>query len=815
MNLRMENTVNDRTKTVYRNSIVALFGQLIQVLIGFVIRKLFIDTLGINYLGYNSVFSNVLQMLSLADMGIGVAIISFLFKPLAEGDNNRISALMYLYKKIYSIIGFAVLSIGVILSIWLDVLVPDANCSLFYLRLMFYINLVGTVSTYFLAYKRTLIIADQKSYVINLVDTGMYIGISIVQVVILLVFPNYIVFLVLQIARNIISNIILSIKCDKEYGRWGNGIDKKLVDEYKPQLLKYVKDVFISKVGSIIFYNTDNVIISIFCGSILTGFLSNYTLITAQLTTIVNQILGSLQATFGNYVHSEKCLAEQRRMTDNYFCVNYIIGNFCMICFSLLVQPFVKMFFGENMLLKFTTVFLLAINLMLSFLIQLPSQVFVIYKLFRYDRPIIIISAMLNIGISVALINVMGINGVLIGTFITSLIYMFSRFYIIAKHVYRVYYWYYLKKIFSYILISLASFSFVFFATKNMNYDGLFCFIIRVLAVGLLSALSTAFFVSFTKEFEFLKNKFLPVKIRKFVKRSTLGVGCIAIAMAVIFWGEDNQATFSTARNKSYDRTDMYAISENQSSNIFHLSFDDTVFIFKDLKENRYDSIFENGTLNWFRELHDRYGVVISCYVYYENSEFNLSQVPNIYHKEFVDNSEWLRFGFHTVNENTDYRTGEIVADYKMTVKELERIVGTEAIDNIVRLQMFQGSSAEIKKLVSLDDEPVKGLLTADDDRQSYYLDSTKSTYIYSHDMYYDSEMKLYFMSTDLRIEYVENIDKKIKELEKDCWNNQIGDLVVFSHEWALNVGNKEKIEKICKYADEKGYRFVFFEDEL
>ena len=150
---------NNRTKTVYINSTVTLFCQVLQILLGFIVRKIFIDSLGVAYLGYNSVFTNILQMLNLADMGIGVAITSFLFKPLADRDKARVSALMYLYKKIYNIMGFIVLAIGLVISVFLGTLIPDATCSMGYLRILFYINLAGTVSTYFLAYKRTLIIA--------------------------------------------------------------------------------------------------------------------------------------------------------------------------------------------------------------------------------------------------------------------------------------------------------------------------------------------------------------------------------------------------------------------------------------------------------------------------------------------------------------------------------------------------------------------------------------------------------------------------------------------------------------------------------
>ena len=405
-----------RTKIVYINSSVTLISQIFQVILGFVIRKLFIDYLGVEYLGYNSVFANILQMLNLADMGIGVAIKSYLYKPLEENNLDRICAIMKIYKNIYSILGLIVFGVGLIISINLNILIPDATCSIGYLRLLFYINLIGTVSTYFLAYKRTLLIADQKSYIANIVDTSVYFVISILQLISLIIFPNYIIYLSLNIAKNIISNILISLNVNKNYSFINNNADLNLINEYRPQIIQYVKDVFVSRIGAVIYYSTDNIILSVIKGSLLTGYLSNYTLITGQLNTVVNQVLSSVQATFGNFISVTNSNEEKMKMTNNYFCVNFCIGNFCMLCFSLLAQPFIKLFFGEAMLLDLSTAIWLGVNLLLTFLIQLPSQVFVIYKLFRYDRPIIIVSATLNIIISIILVNIFGINGVLIVT---------------------------------------------------------------------------------------------------------------------------------------------------------------------------------------------------------------------------------------------------------------------------------------------------------------------------------------------------------------------------------------------------------------
>lgn len=527
---------NSRTKKAKFNSLIALVTQFCQILLGFVIRKLFINYLGITYLGYNSVFLNILQMLNLADMGIGIAITSYLYKPLAENAKDRIKAIMAIYKKLYYILGIVVLVVGLFVSVFLNILIPDATCGIWYLRILFYINLVGTVSTYFLAYKRTLLIADQKSYLTNIADTVIYFVVSILQIISLIVSPNYIVYLSLSIVKNIVSNIIVSIKVNKDYKYITESPDEMLVKEYKPQIAQYVKDVFISRIGAVVYYSTDSIILSVIKGSLLTGFLSNYTMITGQLNTVVTQVLNSVQATFGNFISTTKDKNASMKMTDNYFCVNFCIGNFCMICFSLLAQPFVKMFFGETMLLGFSTALWLGINLMLTFLIQLPSQVFVIYKLFRYDRPIIIVSVVLNIVISVALVKVMGINGVLIGTFITSLIYLFSRFYIIAKYVYEVNYWYYVKKILFYGLITAATFTTTYLATRDLNDSGLIWFSIRVFIVAILAALSTMFLLSFSIEFEFLKNRLVPGRFKKYIHKVIIGVECAVLVVALIIF---------------------------------------------------------------------------------------------------------------------------------------------------------------------------------------------------------------------------------------------------------------------------------------
>ena len=204
-----KNADGTRAKNVYVNSAITLIGQIVQILLGFIVRRLFIRYLGNSYLGYDSVFSNILQMLNIADLGISVAVTSFMYVPLAKKEQEAINALMYLYKRVYQMIGVFVLALGVIVSVFLPVLIPDAACSAAALRFYFYISLAGTVSTYYLSYKRTLLVADQKSYIAMLVDTIVFIVISLLQIILLICAPDYALYLVSVILKNIAANIII------------------------------------------------------------------------------------------------------------------------------------------------------------------------------------------------------------------------------------------------------------------------------------------------------------------------------------------------------------------------------------------------------------------------------------------------------------------------------------------------------------------------------------------------------------------------------------------------------------------------------
>lgn len=522
--------MNNSKKLVYKNTIITLFTQIARLLLQFILQKIFIATLGIAYLGYNSVFTSILQMLNMADLGIGVAITSFLYKPLAEDNQEHISVLMHIYKSVYHFIGVGVALIGGIISIFLPTLIPDAACSNSYLRSLFIINLVGTVSTYFLAYKRTLVIAKQKSYFTNSVDLCVNLVGTALQICFLLIYPSYIVYLVISIAKNIVSNIIIGLSCNKKDYVSSNIFDKNLIQQYEKAIALYVKNVFIAKIGAYIYHGTDNIIISIFKGSLSAGYLSNYTMITTGLYAILNQVLASLQATYGNYIVNNNDKRKQYRMTNNYMYVDFILGNTCMICCLILFQPFIKIYLGDEYLLNYSTVVLLCINIFLTIILVIPSQIFIIYQLNNYDKYIILISAIMNIIISVMLVQHIGINGVLIGTLFTSLIYLFSRLYIIAKKIFAVSICEYLKKLLVYSCVTSATLLITWISTIGINVNSWIALICEGIMVG-----SMCMYISLLASYRMEETKYLLFHILPFNKKVYLLIcGAITILIGII-----------------------------------------------------------------------------------------------------------------------------------------------------------------------------------------------------------------------------------------------------------------------------------------
>ncbi len=242
-----------------------------------------------------------------------------------------------------------------------------------------------------------------------------------------------------------------------------------------------------------------------------------------------------------------------------------------------------------------------------------------------------------------------------------------------------------------------------------------------------------------------------------------------------------------------------------------HISIDDTGDIFSDLttNENKYDSIFDNPTLAFCKEMHDEYGAVFSFYVFGEWNGFLLANCTNRFRNEFSENSEWLRFNYHAYDSHEDLNTTDFTSfenGYDCVMTSLINIVSENAIDNATRLSMFSGSKA-VMEIIAKD---TKIFYTADDNRNSYYFDETLSEQVFKNGEY--SEDGILFIKTDLRLD---NTELPILSVHRLLSNDSDKRIEVFTHEWLMDQGGLKslsiwKIREICRYAFYHHMQFEF-----
>ena len=230
---------------------------------------------------------------------------------------------------------------------------------------------------------------------------------------------------------------------------------------------------------------------------------------------------------------------------------------------------------------------------------------------------------------------------------------------------------------------------------------------------------------------------------------------------------------------------------------IINFSIDDCIEIFRDITINNYNSLFESDYFSFFKELHDKYDAKISLYSFVEYKEFNIKNTTDKFKKEFINNCNWLKIGFHGFNENRRYNDKEnIKKDYKLFLKYIKRFAGNlNIIDNFIRLHYFSGN---LENMIKIKKFGIKGLFTADDDRDNYYLKKNENIFLNKHNIYKDIKNEIFFIKTNFRIEKIENINETLKTI--DINNN----IIMFTHEQYLNNKNiRDKIIDIYEYSKE------------
>lgn len=425
-----------RVQNSLKNMIYGLSGQIISTVMGFIARTVFIGALGIEYLSVDGLFSNILTMLSLANLGFDTAVTYSLYKPLAEKDTVRIRALMSYYEKAYRLIGVVVLVAGAALLPFLPHLITGET-GIRNLELIYGLFLLNSVLSYYFVYKQTILIADQRQYVISKTHSVFIILANLLQIILLLTLKAYIFILILQIVLRVLENIYIAHRADSLYPFLKHKDEASLSKADKRSLYESIYALMLYRISGVVISGTDNLVISKFVGILWVGLYSNYLLLVNTVDAFLGYIFHSLTASVGHVSATESAEKKYSVFCTIYFASFWLYG-FCTVCLWTLLNPFITLWLGEKFLLSRFVIFAILLNFYTTGM-QNASTTFRdttgMFKVGKY-RPII--AAGINISVSILLAGKMGIAGVLLGTVISRLCtYFWYDPYILYKVVFH------------------------------------------------------------------------------------------------------------------------------------------------------------------------------------------------------------------------------------------------------------------------------------------------------------------------------------------------------------------------------------------
>ncbi|NDV60232.1 lipopolysaccharide biosynthesis protein [Bacteroides sp. 519] len=425
-----------RTDNSRKNLIASVSVMVVMTLLGFITRKVFIDNIGVEYLGLNGLLLNILNVVSLLEGGFGTSIVYNLYKPLAIKDKPRVIALIQLYRKIYRFIALGVLLMGLAIYPFLDIFIKEGE-SLKYVSVVFFIFLFNSIVPYFAAYKWSLINADQKQYKLAGINLTYQVGASLVKLAILLYTGNYILYLLVESLFVVGYNLAVSYKANQLYAYIKTRTKYEVDKPTRKKIVANTKALFLHSLGGYLMHSTDNIVISSFVSITIVGLYSNYTLITGYINTLITQVLNSLSESVGHLIATESS-EYVNKVFNTIFLLNFIIVSLPVIVLSNTLNPFIAWWLGTAYLLDTLTIVVILINLYI-FGMRISAHIFKVKSgIFLQDKFSPLLQGCLNLILSLVLVQFWGITGVLLATTLSVLSIGFWQFpYLVYKYTFK------------------------------------------------------------------------------------------------------------------------------------------------------------------------------------------------------------------------------------------------------------------------------------------------------------------------------------------------------------------------------------------
>lgn len=404
--------MSGRKRNAVKSGMIGLLSQSISLILQIISRKFFIQFIGEEILGLNGTFASVLSTISLAELGFQNAVAYHLYRPLAENDREKINAIVNVYKTVYRALGIFFCAVSVLMLPFLKyvlkgVVVTNETYLFFLLQAM------TSTCSYFLAYRRTILFADQKEYVYKIIDAVMNSVFKTAQIAAIVIWHSYPVYLTLQIVQVYGSNLIVHFICKKKYPY----IEKACFDKAcAKKMLSDVKEISMGRFAGYVYSSTDNLLISSFLGPVCVALLGNYSTITTNLRFLTNSVLSGMIPIIGNYLAEGEDKRRQEAKFHMYQHLRYVISMVLLIPAFVLIDDFVILWVGESFVLSAAIKVLLIADQFLILLYGACADYITARGLFKQNRMVLSAAAVTNLVISAIGVWLWGMEGVLIGT---------------------------------------------------------------------------------------------------------------------------------------------------------------------------------------------------------------------------------------------------------------------------------------------------------------------------------------------------------------------------------------------------------------
>jgi O-antigen/teichoic acid export membrane protein len=420
-------------------------------------------------LGLNSLFTNIIGWLSVVEMGVGSAIVYSLYKPFADKDTKKINAYIRFYGKFYRSIGGIVLAGGLLIAPFLRYFIKD-EVDMKIATIGFILFLLNSFITYLFSHRLCILNVAQEAYKITIGTTISKLVISGLQLVLFIYYPNFLLYIAIQLVVNLIYFIVINSYVSKNYS-WLGKDKEEIEDTEKKSLLKNIKAMFMHKIGAVVVFSTDSLVISKFIGLTVAASYTNYQMIIMAIQTLISTAVNGITASIGSLLTTGD-KEHAYKIHKNLFFLNFWITSFVIISLFNTLNQFIVLWVGAEYLLDTLTFVVILINVFITLMRSSVERFKEGGGNFYRDRYAPICEAVINLVASIILVNYIGLPGVFIGTLISNIMVIFwTQPYIVYRYIFDKKLSAYFTMYFKYLLLGTIPLLITSFITNSLKYD--------------------------------------------------------------------------------------------------------------------------------------------------------------------------------------------------------------------------------------------------------------------------------------------------------------------------------------------------------